>query len=140
MSTVLWANILENGKVISDERDKYVLYKYSKQLDKLTHKLNVVSFISTQDFTDMQFNISEDDLPDGMESTDQLMVEQGVWVAGAEAVDMLEKLINYISEHKIKFGLLRNAQEDVMDELKESLEFAYKAKNINGKFNFSVVM
>ncbi len=140
MSTVLWANVLENGRVNSDGSDKYVLYKYSEKLEKLTSQLNVVGFASVQDFTDMQFNLSEENLPDGMESTDEVMAVKGVWVSGVEAVEMLEKLINHISENKVKFGLFSNDHKEVINELKESLVIAKNAKNINGKFNYSVVM
>ncbi len=140
MSTVLWANILLDGVVESDESDKYALYKHSKKIDKISKELNVVSFLSVQDLTDMQFNISDQDLPDGMESTDELMAIEGTWITGTEAVKMLEKLIEYISEKKPKFGLLSNDVESIVEELKESLDYAHKAKAQNGNFNFSVVM
>lgn len=140
MSTVLWANVLINGKVESDESDKYALYKHSKKLNKITDELKVTGFDSAQDFTDARFNLSDEDLPDGMESTNQLMAEKGVWVSGSEAVQMLESLISHISSNKVKFGLVRNDTEKVLAELKESLESANKAKNENGMFNFSVVM
>ncbi len=57
MSTVLWANLLLEGKVSSDENDNYALYKHSKKLDKLTRELGVSGFSSVQDFTDIQFNL-----------------------------------------------------------------------------------
>lgn len=140
MSTVLWANVLTNGEVISDESDKYAIYKHSKKLDKITKDLNVVGFISVQDLTDMQFNLSNEELPDGMESTDEVMAKNGVWISGADAVEMLEKLISYISTRKTKFGMLSNDHDQVISELKESLEIANKAKIKNGMFNFSVLM
>jgi len=140
MSTVLWANTLIDGAVDSDESDKFTLFRHSKKLEKLTNQLKVTSFISTQDFTDMQFNLSADDLPEGMESTDELMAEKGVWVSGVDAVVMLENLISHISTNKINFGLLKNDFEEILIELKDSLESAIKAKSANGMFNFSVVM
>jgi len=140
MSTVLWANVLVDGKVASDESDKYALYKHSKKLDKLTKELNVTGFISTQDLTDMQFNLSDDELPGGVETTNEVMAEKGVWISGDDAVEMLEKLVSHISTNKIKFGLLSNDYEEIITELRESLESASKAKSSNGMFNFSVVM
>ena len=140
MSTVLWANVLINGKVESDESDKYALYKHARKLDKITGELEVISFLSTQDFTDMQLNISDQDLPDGIDSTDELMAANGAWVTGAEAVEMLERLISYIALKNIRFGLLSNDFDQILSELKESLEFAKRAKSENGMFNFSVVM
>lgn len=140
MSTVLWTNTLFNGKVESNQNDLYALYKHSKKLDKLTEKLGITSFTSTHDITDMQFNLSGDDLPDGVESTDELMAQRGVWVAGSEAKRMLEELISHISSEKVKFGLFKDDIEEVLSELRESLEVAKKANSQNGMFNFAVVM
>ncbi|EHR6738977.1 hypothetical protein KUK89_004541 [Vibrio parahaemolyticus] len=140
MSTVLWANILLDGVVESDESDKYALYKHSKKLDKISKSLNITCFMSVQDFTDVQFNLSGKDLPDEMESTDELMAINGVWINGAEAVAMLEGLIAHILDKKVNFGLLSNDKDVVVSELRESLVYANKAKNLNGKFNFSVVI
>ncbi|MBK1647711.1 hypothetical protein [Rhabdochromatium marinum] len=139
MSTALWANVLINGKVDSDESDKCAIYKHSKKLDKITKSLNVVNFEATQDFTDMQYNMS-DDLPEGMESTDELMAKKGVWVSGSDAVEMLEKVISHLSEKGVRFGLFDNDHEEIVRELTESLQFANRAKSENGMFNFSVVM
>jgi len=139
MSTVLWANALIDGKVKSDESDKYALYKHSKKLDKLTKQVGVISFSSVQDFTDVQFNLNEEDLPDGMNTTDELMALNGVWISGEQSVVMLEGLISEISTRKIKFGLLKDGSQEILRELEESLVTAQEAKNKNGKFNFSVV-
>ncbi|ODB98721.1 hypothetical protein A3197_14970 [Candidatus Thiodiazotropha endoloripes] len=140
MSTVLWANVLIDGKVDSDESDKYALYKYTKKLDEISKSLNVVGFKAAQDITEMQCNISDDDLPEGMESTDELMAKEGVWISGSEAVEMLEIIISHITEKGVRFGLLGNDHEEVVRELKESLLVAKRAKSENGAFNFSVVM
>jgi hypothetical protein len=140
MSTVLWANTLRNGEVESNEYDLYALYKHSQKLDKLTKKLGTISFISTHDFTDMQFNISDDELPEGVESTDEIMAQNGVWVPGSEATRMLDELISHISSQKIKFGLFKDDVEEVLDELNKSLEVAKKARSANGMFNFAIVM
>jgi len=140
MSTVLWANMLHEGRVVCDERDKYALYKHSKKLDKLTRKLGVTSFLAAQDLSDAQFNLSNDPLPDGMESTDQVMAQSGTWLAAQDAIEMLERLIGHIRDEQVKFGLFRDDRDDVVRELEESLELARKADAVNGQFNFSVVM
>ncbi len=140
MSTVLWANMLHEGRVVCDDRDKYALYKHSKKLDKLTRKLGVTSFLAAQDLTDAQFNLSDDPLPDGMESTDELMARSGTWLAAQDAIEMFDKLIGHIRDNQVKFGLFRDDRDDVLRELDESLELARKADAVNGQFNFSVVM
>ena len=140
MSTVLWANLLLDGKVNSDERDKYALYKHSKKLEKMTRKLGVSSFLSAQDFTDFQFNLSHDELPAGMESTDELMARNGSWMSAQDALEMLQNLKNHIEDNKIKFGFFSDDRDAVLEELEESLEMARKATQVNGQFNFSVIM
>ncbi len=138
MSTVLWANTLINGHVDSDQTDKPALYKHARKLEKITRQLKLTSFLSAQDFTDAQFNLSAEDLPEGMTSTDELMVERGVWITATDAIDMLENLIRYITENDIRFGLIRNDSAAIISELQQSLDYANKTKH--GMFNFSVVM
>lgn len=140
MSTVLRANLLDNGRVISDRRDKYALYKHSKKLNKLSAKLGVSSFLSAQDFTDLQFNLSEDELPPGASSTDELMAREGNWLAAQDALIMLQKLIEHIETRQVKFGLFKDDRDAVLRELEESLETARRADSVNGMFNFSVAM
>ncbi len=140
MSTVLWANALIDGMVQSDETDKHALYTYSRQLDKLTRKLGVASFAKCQDMTDAEFNMSSRNLPNGMDSTTQLMAIQGKWLPASEGVRMLEALIGHIEQHRPRFGLVRNNRSTVVHELNHALKVARKAEVANGKFNFSVVL
>ena len=140
MSTVLWANLLHAGRVSSDETDKPALYRHSKKLDRLSRRLGVSSFLSAQDFTDYQFNLSDEDLPDGMTSTDELMARDGAWMAARDAIEMLEQLARHIEADDIRFGFFSDDRAEVLRELDESLEMARKADRVNGQFNFSVVM
>ncbi len=139
MSTVLWANLLHAGQVSSDEADKYALYRHSKKLDKLSRKLGVASFLSSQDFTDMLFNLSDDELPSGMTSTDELMAQNGSWMAAQDAIQMLTQLARHIEQEQVRFGVFSDDRAEVLRELEESLEVARKADLVNGQFNFSVV-
>ena len=139
MSTVLWANLLLEGKVTSDQNDNYALYRHSKKLDRLTRELGVCSFLSVQDFTDVQFNLSQEELPPGFESTDEVMATSGTWLAAADAVDMLTALIDKIRRDNVRFGFFRDGRDDVLDELERSLSFAAGAAGTGAMFNFSVV-
>lgn len=140
MSTVLWANYLFEGHVTSDESDKYALYKYSNKLDRLTRQLGVTPFLQAQDTTDAKFNVSDEELPQGMESTDELMAEKGAWIESEDAIVMLETLVAEIKARNIRFGAFSNAQQDVLADIDESLKFAREAASRSAKFNFSVVM
>jgi hypothetical protein len=78
-------------------------------------------------------------LPDGIESTDELMAADGVWTDAGVAVDTLEQLLATIQEKHIVFGGKDDAHDAIVQELEESIAYAQEAAAVNGKFNFSVV-
>lgn len=142
MSTVLWANYrLADGEVVSDESDKWALYKHADKLDKLASAAKLAPFSSLLDHTDLQFNLGDDDeLPDGMESTNELMARDGVWKSADEGLAILNGLLAAITAEKPRFGTLRNDYDAVVEELLESIEHAQKASEAGAQFNFAVVM
>lgn len=140
MSTVLWANRLVDGVVISDQSDKPTMHRHLKKLDKLCEKGGLSTISSFCDSTDAQCNLEILELPEGMESTDALMAAEGVWINANDAEGILRALIDIIREEQTKFGLIRNDHEQILEELQESHAFAKASAECNGAFNFSVVM
>jgi hypothetical protein len=139
MSTVLWANLLVDGKVESQEADQYALYKHADALDKITRKLRLPSFLDLCDTTDIRFNASEFELPEGCESTTEVMAAEGVWLPLPDGIRVLEGLLDHIVEKNIRFGLLKNAHAAVVDELNDVLSFARSGAPRAQMFNFSIV-
>ncbi|MBL9037282.1 MAG: hypothetical protein JNG84_02085 [Archangium sp.] len=141
MSTVLWANLLEGGAVRTDDSDKAALHRHTDALDTLGTKLGLGSFAELCDTTDLQFNMSDDDeLPPGVESTNELMATKGAWRDLAPALKLLEALLSHLRQHRPRFGVFRNDLDDVIAELDEALTFAKTARAPDATFNFSVVM
>ncbi len=140
MSTVLWSNALIGGEVTSDQEDLYALYKHMHKLDAICRKLGVRRFSSFQDHTDMLVNLEQVQLPGSMESTDELMATKGHWSPANEAADVLAQLLAHIEVSDFRFGLLRNARDDVIEELKICTKFARETAEKKGQFNFAVVM
>lgn len=140
MSTVLWANRLCDGAVVSDQSDKFALHKHLPQLDRIATGLGVPALSSWCDTTDLRFNAEDMSLPDGMTSTDQWMARDGVWVDAGEAARGLSAVLEAVETKRPRFGLLRNDCDAVIAELRESLAFARAAAESAAKFNFSVVM
>lgn len=140
MSTVLWANYLVDGAVTSDQSDKYALCKHADRLDALCRDSGLTPLSEICDATDMRFNVEDIELPDGMESTDELMARDGVWIDAQSAVTLLEKLLGAVKSKKPRFGLLRDDYDDVVSELEESIAFARAAAAKGGRFNFAMVM
>lgn len=140
MSTVLWANRLSDGAVVSDQSDKYALHKHLSQLDRIATAAGSPRLSSWCDTTDLRFNVEDLSLPEGMTSTDQWMAIDGVWVDASEAVRGLAAVLEAVETKRPRFGLLRNDCDAVIAELRESLAFARDAAEKAAKFNFSVVM
>lgn len=139
MSTVLWANYLVDDVVSSDESDKFALYEHLDQIDDICRDIGLVPLSDWCDSTDLAFNIGEeDDLPDGIDSTDELMAAGGVWTDAGVALDALEQLLATIQEKHIVFGD-DNAHDAIVQELEESIACAQEAAAAGGKFNFSIV-
>ena len=140
MSTVLWANYLVDGQVTCAESDLYALCKYADKLDRICRKHGAVPFLDTHDSTDMQFNIGDEELPEGVESTDEVMAANGTWVDAQAALEMLETLLKIVRDEGTRFGMIGNAHDEVVAELEESIEFAKQAAAKSARFNFALVM
>ncbi len=140
MSTVLWANVLRDGKVTSEEADYYALYKHSKKLEALGKTLKLPSFLALCDTTDLRYNLEDLPLPEGMQSTDEWMAKHGNWLPLSQALAMLQQLREHIASRQIRFGLFSNAQSEVLAELDQAIAFAASHAGSAQQFNFSVVM
>lgn len=141
MSTVIWANhLLNNREVESDESDKWALFKHADKLDKLASVAGLEQFSILLDHTDVQFNMGNDELPDGMQSTNELMARDGVWKTADDALSILNGLLAVITTKKPRFGIMKNDYDAVVAELSESIEYAKKARELGVKFNLAVVM
>jgi hypothetical protein len=140
MSTVLWANVLIAGEVTCEEADYSALYRHADKLDTLTRKLGLTPFQSLCDLTDVRFNMDQLKLPEGMTSTTELMAVQGTWVDTGQAIAMLQGLRQHIVDSKVRFGLLSNQHDEIVEELGAALAFAKAQAATAPKFNFVVVM
>lgn len=140
MSTVLWANLLVNGVVTSDESDKAALHRHVDKLDGLFLRAAGLSLLSFCDSTDLEFNLGDDELPEGMTSTSEMMALSGKWITATEAVRAITAALAEIEARKVRFGLLRNDHDAVVAELKESLAYAASTTAADARFNFCIVM
>lgn len=140
MSTVLWANVLVDGEVRSDQSDHPCLCRHTKKLDVLCREIGLPSFAGICDTTDQRFNLGDDPLPAGMTSTDKLMAAEGVWMSAGQALGMLERLREHIVDRKVRFGLLGDQRDAVVAEKDEVIGFVREQATDATRFNFAVVM
>lgn len=139
MSTVLWANVLVDGQVRSDQEDRPALYRHAKKIDAISRSLDLPSFLAVCDQTDARYNLEDIALPDGVASTNEVMATTGAWLARTEALALLQGLLAHIRARNTRFGLLQNQHQAVLDELAEVLGFL-EAEAQADKFNFAVVL
>lgn len=140
MSTVLWANVLVQGKVMSDKTDHVALYEHAARLDALAKSLNLPSFMEICDTTDLRFNIEDLELPVGVESTNEVMAVEGSWMPLPEAISLLRALRDHIFTNRVRFGIIRNHHARVLAELDDVAAFAEGELQHADRFNFCVVM
>lgn len=140
MSTVLWANVLIDGAVLSDESDHSALYHHAEKLDALAKTLALPSLLAIVDTTDLRFNVEDVELPPGLESTNEMMATSGAWMPIADAIALLSALRDHVVARQVRFGLLRNQHAEIVAELDEVLAFAREQSPKAQRFNFSVVM
>lgn len=138
MSTVLWTNLLVNGQVSTDDSDKPALHAHADKLDAIAQRLELGSFLALCDTTDLRFNQDEFELPAGVTSTNEVMATEGVWMEVRAAVRLLKGLLAHVEEKNVRFGLLSNAHDEVVEELAEALAYARSAPQ-GASFNFCVV-
>ena len=124
----------------SEAADYVALYRHLGKLDKVCRQAGLKRFREICDHTDYRFNIEDQELPEGMEPTDELMALDGVWMDAAEARDWLSELLAVIQQRQPRFGLLSNDHEAVVDELSAVIAFATIAANDGAHFNLAVVM
>lgn len=139
MSTVLWANVLAEGKVVSQEADLDALFRHAERLDSITRVLKLPSFLHLLDTTDQRFNLQDLALPQGMSDTSEWMARDGVWMPAGDAAPWLKAIRAHIVEKDVRFGLISNHQSRVLGEIDEVIAFVEQQPAAE-KFNFSVVM
>ncbi|HZH43169.1 MAG TPA: hypothetical protein VEY50_03680 [Lysobacter sp.] len=139
MSTVLWANVLAGGAVVSDQQDRHALYKHADRLDALARELGLPSFAAACDTTDARYNTQDLPLPDGATSTNDVMAASGAWLSRGDGERLLAGLLEHIRAKQVRFGLLRNQHDEVVRELEDVLAFV-RAQPAAERFNFAVVM
>ncbi|MEM9300992.1 MAG: hypothetical protein AAGE01_02720 [Pseudomonadota bacterium] len=140
MSTVLWANRLVGTGVESQGADLLFLFRHKRRLDRIARELDHDAFSSLWDDTDLRVNLDQLALPEGMQSTDELMARDGRWVDASAAVALLAALTAHVRGARPKFGLIRNDCDGVLEDLEEALTYARAAAELDARFNLAIVL
>jgi hypothetical protein len=139
MSTVIWVNYLNDGKVTNDESDKWAIYKFTDKIDKICLRIGERKLSDFHDTTDAEANLQEVD-DGGVVDTYTLMAQKGKWFHPDEGLQVVEKLLNELRERPVRFGLVGDKHSQVIEELEECVQSIKRAKQEGALFHFGVVL
>jgi hypothetical protein len=116
-----------------DDFDHSLFCKASEQLDKLAESLGVRKLSDFFDTTDLQFNMSDDDLPESWIS------ENEKWFAPADAIPALTQIVERLRAGEVK-GIKEKKRPELLEELEDCLAKVSEAGRENDQFHFCIVM
>lgn len=139
MSTVLWVNLLAEGRVTSVESDLWALYRYADRIDGLCQGAGVAPLSRFHDHTDVVANLGPEAGIEEVPDTYALMAEQGQWFPPAAGLAVVTVLIANLRERPVRFGKLTNHYDDVRLELQAVRDTLERAELKGARFHLCVV-
>ena len=116
-----------------DDFDHSLFCKASEELDKLAESLGVRKLSDFIDTTDMQYNMSDDDLPESW------IAENEKWFAPADALASLSKIVERLRLGEVK-GIKEKLRPELLEELEDCLNKVTEAERDSDQFHFCLVM
>lgn len=135
MSDTIW--VRRKSRVGTDDSgddfDHSLFCRASEELDGLAESLGVRKLSDFFDMTDVQFNMSDEDLPESW------IAENEKWFAPSDALPALEKIVERLKTGKVK-GVKEGTRSDLIEELEDCLVKVRAAEKEKDLFHFCIVM
>jgi len=135
MSDTIW--VRRKSRVGTDESgddyDHSLFCKASDALDALSESLGVRKLSDFFDTTDLQFNMSEDDLPETW------IAENERWFAPSDALPALKRIVDHLKSGETK-GIEEEIRQDLVGEMEDCLSKVSAAERQRDLFHFCIVM
>jgi hypothetical protein len=116
-----------------DDFDHSLFCKHSDALDELADSLAVDKLSDYFDTTDLQFNMSEEDLPESW------IVENEQWFEPNSALIALNKIIEKLKISEVKW-IKGDAKAELLEELDDCEAKVATAVHEKDQFHFCIVM
>jgi hypothetical protein len=116
-----------------DDFDHSLFCKLSDELDQLAESLGVRKLSDFIDTTDMQFNFSEEDLPESW------IAENEKWFSPADALPSLTKIVERLKSSAVP-GVKEKLRPALLEELEDCLSKVEEAQRQADQFHFCMVM
>lgn len=129
MSDTLW--FLREGQTEDgDDVDHTAMLNSSEQLDALADALAVSKLSAFYDYSDLEFNLSEEDLDEGW------IAENSQWHDPAPALES----VNALLAHLDKLEIPEDSRGELQEELEDCRQKLMNAVSAGEKFHFCIVM
>ncbi len=135
MSDTIW--VRRKSKVGTDDSgddvDHSIFCRCADEIDSLAKSLGTRGLSDFFDFTDYQYNMSDDDLPETW------VADNEKWFSPADALPSLTQIIARLKTGEVK-GLKEKYRPDLIEELEDCLVKVSGAQADNDQFHFCIVM
>jgi hypothetical protein len=149
MGMTYWIHTLNDRVMTKDSNDNTMIYRLSDELDIACDELGIAKISSFADYTDLEFNMSDED-EDEDEDEDlelELDAETGyaygiddmLWFNVADGIEILEKLCRYVTDGW-KYELHEETKKELIEELDYCIEKLKSIPHETGKFHLAVIM
>lgn len=135
MSDTLWVrrrSMAASGDA-ADDYDHSLFYRHADALDRLADSLGVRGLSDFFDTSDLEYNLSEEDLPASW------IAEHEHWYPPSEALPALQRIIECLKAGEVK-GIKEKVRGDLLDELEDCLVKLEMAEREGDLFHFCIVM
>ena len=116
-----------------DDFDHTLFCRSSDELDALAESLGVKKLSEFFDTTDLQYNMSDENLPETW------IAENEKWFAPLEALAPMQKIVMRVKAGEVK-GIKENIRSELVEELEDCLVKVAAAESEKDQFHFCVVM
>ena len=135
MSDTIWVRrkSLVGSDDVDIDSDHSLFCMAADELDKLAESLNVRKLSDFFDMTDLQFNMSEEELPESW------IAENEKWFSPADALPALRAIIGRLRAGEVK-GIKEKLRPELIEELEDCLATVSAADQASDQFHFCIVM
>lgn len=135
MSDTLWVRrkSMAASEDVADDYDHSLFYRHADALDKLADSLGVPRLSDFFDTSDLEYNLSEEDLPASW------IAEHEQWYPPAEALSALRRIIECLKAGEVK-GIKEKVRGDLLEELRDCLVKLERAEGEGDSFHFCIVI
>lgn len=129
MSDTIWF-LREGHSEDGDDYDHTLMLNSSEQLDALAESLGVSKLSDFYDYSDLEFNLSEEELDEAW------VAENSQWHEPSPALESVKTLLAHLE----KLDIPAESRSDLQEELADCREKLANAIAAGEKFHFCIVM